>query len=460
MKKRVSQETKNKIGRGVKTHYDKKGRKQSDNGVKKKVGLALAGAGLGVGLLALKKRGAKPGLGTPQNPYVERAKIPGLPDKVSKSTNQARRGFTDTLGRVFKKGRFLPKGVSDIGLVRRAKRPIDATKQVGRSQEDLSKAAVGASNTQASDKWLTIDVESKRFSRHLSPYTVNFTKDELVHTVPTKIQSLVKDSISRVRINFAKEEKVDSYTTKKGKRVRSFNRKRDKKKKHLLDDKATLDRYVSQSQLFDKRVTAENAKEVFDAEEDGAKKGKLVAAVASPLALYGLGRLALKKGNVKEVFQQRIKTFDSVIDNLTAEAQKGAYKGSLNRVAKVAWSQNEIGELGSKGLSKNMKAFIIGKQAKAIDTGIGVVGKGLKGINKIGNTISLGTDVIAGPANYRTRLIKTRWGPQELQTEKLGSILRRKAIPSAIIGVPITIASQNISKEKYFKDKEKEKKNK
>jgi hypothetical protein len=222
MKKRVSQETKNKIGRGVKTHYDKKGRK-------KKIGLAVGVAGLagaGLGLMALKKRGLKPKLGTPQNPYVERAKIPGLPDKVSKSTNQARRGFTDTLGRVFKKGRFLPKGVSDIGLVKKGKRPIDATKQVGRSQEALSKISVDASNTQASDKWLTIDVESKRFSR-LVPYTVNFNKEELIYTVPTYTQSLVKDSISR--INFAKEEKVKSYTTKKGKRVRAFGRKVERK---------------------------------------------------------------------------------------------------------------------------------------------------------------------------------------------------------------------------------------
>lgn len=233
MKKRVSQETKNKIGRGVKTHYDKKGRKR-------KIGLALGaagltGAGVGLGLLALKKRGPK--LGTPQNPYVERAKIPALPDKTTPTgSRQASRSFTDVFGKFYRKGSFLPtkgKGVSDTGLVRGAKRPIDVTKQTGLSQEQLSKIAVDASNTQASDKWLTIDVKSRRFSK-LVPYAVNFQRDEveeLDYTVPTYLQSLVKDSISRVRINFAKEEKVDSYTTKKGKRVRSFNRKRTKKEK-------------------------------------------------------------------------------------------------------------------------------------------------------------------------------------------------------------------------------------
>jgi hypothetical protein len=209
MKKRVSQETKNKIGRGVKTHYEKKGRKR-------KIGIALGVAGLtgaGLGLLALKKRGAKPGLGTPQNPYVERANMAILPDKTT--TSNIKESFYDRVGKFRRKGQFMPKGQGEP--------MVGPRKQVIKVKPGYSREKYRPKD------WVTIDTTAKEFG--LKPYTVNFTKDELVHIVPTKIQSLVKDSIGRVRINFAKEEKVDSYTTKKGKRVRSFNRKRTKKEK-------------------------------------------------------------------------------------------------------------------------------------------------------------------------------------------------------------------------------------
>lgn len=425
-RKRVDPETRKKIGKGVKTHYDKKGRK-------KKIGLALGAAGLaGAGLLAIKKRGSKPGLGTPQNPYVERVTTPTLDSKTT--TSSIKESFYDLMGKFRRKGQFMPKGQGE---------PM-----VG-SRKQVIKVKPGYSRDKYRPKdWTTIDVESKRFSK-LVPYTVNFQKDEdLVYTVPTKIQSLVKDSIER--INFAKEEKVDSYTTKRGKRVRSFRRK----KKHLLDDKVVLDRYVAQSRIFDKRVTTENAKEVFDAEEKGNKVGKKISTVATPLALYGLGRFALSKNkNAKALFETKIAATNKAIDSLTHAAQKGSYASNLNRVHKLGLEMNSIGEMGQKGLSKNAKAYLIGQRARVADKAIGLTGKAVKGLNRFKAVADVGVDVLAGPTQYKTRT----FGSAQVALPTLGSTVRRQVIPSLVIGMPIAVAAQKVAKDRYFKNKDKEK---
>jgi hypothetical protein len=424
-KRRVDQQTRKKIGMGVKTFYDKKGRKDKPkSSTKLAIGAGVVG---GAALIALaKSKKNSPFLGSARNPYVQQALRPVLPNKISKSTNQARRGFTDTLGRVFKKGRFLPKGVSDIGLVQKAKKPISITKQVGNSQETLSKLAVDASNREASDKWITIDTQAKQFS--MKPYTVNFNKVE-----------------------------VDSYVTKEGKKVRSFKRKQ-KPKKHLLDDKVVLDRYVAQSRVFDKRITADNAKEVFDAEDRGNKIGKQISTVATPFALYGLGKFALSRNkNAKALFETKIAATNKTIDKITDAAQKGSYAANLNRVHKLGLEMNSLGELGQKGVSKKARAYMIGQRARVTNKAISLTGKAVKSLNKFNTVADVGVDVLAGPTQYKTRTINTKQGPVQMTLPTLGSTVKRQVIPGLVIGVPIAVVTQKVAKDRYFKNKEKSK---
>lgn len=113
-RKRTSQETRRKIGLGIKSHYDKKGRKGNK---KKLVASAVLGAAT-IGLILKSRKGLK-----------TQPTLLGLPSKVKKTSNQASKTFKDSLGKVYKKGSFLPtggkgKGVSEVGLV---KKPRDFT---------------------------------------------------------------------------------------------------------------------------------------------------------------------------------------------------------------------------------------------------------------------------------------------------------------------------------------------
>jgi hypothetical protein len=338
---------------------------------------------------------------------------PTLPDKVSKTTNQARRSFTDSLGKFFRKGSFLPSGakgvsVSDIGLVKKGKRPIDATKQTGRSQEDLAKISVDASNTKASDKWLTIDVESKRFSR-LVPYTVNFNKEELVYTVPTYTQSLVKDSIGRVRINFAKEEKVKSYTTKKGKRVRAFGRKVERK-------------------LADSGI---KTKELDRKEKTGRTIGTLLAGGALLGGAAYLGRKSLMK-NKPEILE--------AVDKMTLIPKK---KRTLST-------------------AEDLKDFLNNGRKTPIDITNDQIRDNLEK--------TLSGEKVIGPS---TKSLGRKLARQKLKND-IGREAKRSLVyigegmskPSPFVGLTLLAAGTSaggalgakVGKEKYFKEKDKKKK--
>lgn len=432
-KRRVDQKTRMKIGRGVERHYDKKGRKKKVLGI-----AAVSLVGGGIGLLALKKQNLnslkEKGIivtsgrkGSATNPIVENllpyTKTPSqLPNKVKKVTNQARRTFTDTLGKLYKKGSFLPSGgkgkaVSDVGLVKKGKTPISVAKQDKFSQEQQVTINVDSRNRRAQEGLFSFE-----------PYS----------------------------IDFAKEEKVDSYVTKKGKRVKSFRRKRDKK--HLLDDPTIKTRYVNQSRIFDKRVNEENAKEVFDAEDKGNKVGQKISTIATPLALYGLGKFALSRNkNAKSLFESKIAATNKKIDALTDAAQKGSYSANLNRVHKLGLEMNSLGELGQKGISKKARAYMIGQRAKVTDKAIGLTGKAAKGFNKFNALADVGVDVLAGPVQYKTRTINTKQGPVNMTLPTVGSMVKRQVIPGLVVGVPIAVVAQKVAKDRYFKNKEKEK---
>ena len=175
--RRHNQQTRRKIGLGVRTFYDRKGRKQEEPQPKlnkKNLALGIAGASLigGGALLALRNRNtaklAKSGIVRPKgikgsvtNPvnagYVPYKTAPQLPNKVKKTTNQARRSFTDTLGKSYRKGSFLPSGgkgkaVSDVGLVRQGRKPISVAKQTGHSQGAQVSVAVDARNRKFKDR--------------------------------------------------------------------------------------------------------------------------------------------------------------------------------------------------------------------------------------------------------------------------------------------------------------------
>jgi hypothetical protein len=372
---------------------------------------ALAGAGI-YGLKKYKAGGfAKKG--TPKNPYVERALTPQLPDKVKKRNSSARRSFMDTLGKTYKKGSFLPsrnKGVSDVGLVKRYPSGNSVTKRPGYSQEQQVKIAVDSSNSQAIARPKDITLKRKpwyisvkeKFGFSLKPYKtsdINFGRAKTAEE-KQKISKGVKAWWSKQpRDNDVKEEKEYRPVIKN---------RQDAERAGKIGEFYQLNK-------SDSRINPGNVEEVYKKVTRGETIGGLATASA---LLGGLGLYGYKQAQKDTQLQKSLNTVwnDNFVSTSKSREAINKRLDSLldpDRAAKVESLNRSLG-VKAQSLKKLNRQRQIRNAIRSVPSraskGVVYIGKGVNSIKGPTGAKLIGTAVVAGlGASAGAKIAKERY---------------------------------------------------
>jgi hypothetical protein len=393
-------------------------------------GAALAGAGI-YGLKKYKAGGfAKKG--TPKNPIVQ---IPVKRQVAERSSFQSRvkgSGFFDSVaGKRRKKGQVMPGIKKDDVNAKAVQEPGQLVKTIPVLAERVETYRPGKKTNVRRKGKGSYYVQDSGFI----PGNPNFS------LAPYKTSD----------INFGRAKTAEEKQ-KISKGVKAWWDKQPEKpaKKHILDDEKVLNRYLNQSR--DSRITRENAKEVYDAEDKGQRKGYSIGSgIIAPAALYGIGRLAIKKN--PETYQQAKAQSAIAINSVMDQVRKGAYSSQLGRVAKLAKEPNQLG-VKKGGLGKKARAKKVGVQARILDKGLAGLTKVQVASSNIGITMGAGLDAIGLKTKYKPVTL----GDRTTMMPTMGSNLKRNLLPGVTVGLAAGLIGAKIAKERYFKNKNKDKK--